>query len=418
MKQTDFHNDFPGRLVSIGENLVAFVPAPLPPEFTLTPKISGLCDEAMIALGGLRQIIPFLPNPHLMTGPFLRREAVLSSKIEGTHTNLEQLYLFEAEGGGDNSAVGSPDAREVLNYVRALQHGLERIKQIPICGRLLREMHEILIEGLPTDRGANKRPGEFRNNQAFIGARDITRARYVAPPAHEINRLFERFEGFVNSAESSLSALIWIAAIHYQFEAIHPFADGNGRIGRVLISLLLATRNLLPEPLLYLSAYFERHRDEYSQHLWEVSRAGSWESWIEFFLEGVRHEAEDASARARQLLKCREEFLAKFRGKRGKAADLIEALFCNPVITVRGAQNRLKLKTYPGAQKAIDALEECGLLALARTKPKVYIAKPVVDILSPETTRVKQDDDAQARRSKKNRQSAGQTQVSTAGTDR
>jgi Fic family protein len=404
MKRTDFTSNSPGRTVSIGKELIAFIPDPLPPELALTPRISGLCDDAMIALGGLRQIIPFLPNPHLMTGPFLRREAVLSSKIEGTYTNLEQLYLFEAEG---NEAGGqgpdASDAREVLNYVRALQHGLARIKEIPICGRLLKEMHAILIEGLPTERGANKRPGEFRDNQAYIGSRDIVAARYVAPPEGEINRLFSKFERFINSDDSSLSALIWIAAIHYQFEAIHPFADGNGRIGRVLVSLLLATRKLLPEPLLYLSAYFERHREEYARHLWDISRSGSWEAWIEFFLEGVKREAEDASARARKLLSCREQFLSKFRGKRGKAADLIETLFCNPVISVRMAQERLKLKTYPGAQKTIDALEECGLLVLARTKPKMYIAKPIVDIVYPETPTEAERDHPKDRRGRKRR---------------
>jgi Fic family protein len=401
MKRTDFSPDFSGKLVPIGDDLVAFLPAPLPPELTITPRISNLCDEATIALGGLRQIIPFLPNPHLMTGPFLRREAVLSSKIEGTHTNLEQLYLFEAEGDEERATIGDSDAREVHNYVTALQHGLKRIQEIPVCGRLLREMHEILMEGLPTGRGAYKRPGEFRNTQAYIGSRDLAAARYVAPPAPEINRLFDNLERFVNAGDSPLPTLIWIAAIHYQFEAIHPFADGNGRIGRVLISLLLAVRNLLTEPLLYLSAYFERNREAYGQHLWEVSRAGKWDAWVEFFLRGVKSEAEDASTRAHELLKCREEFLARFRGKRGQAANLVEFLFCNPVVTVRAAQNHLKLRTYIGAQKVIDSLEECGLLTLAREKPKMYVAKPVVDILSPDKPVQKQPEQSRSSRTGK-----------------
>jgi Fic family protein len=383
MRTTDFAESYPGRLISLSGEVVAFVPNALPPNLRMTPAIRELHDEALLALGGLREIIPFLPNPQLITAPFQRREAVLSSKIEGTRTNLEELYVFEIEGLPNRGAESAQaqDAQEVHNYVRALEYGLAKLPRLPVCGRLLREMHAVLMEGT---RGAFLRPGQFRSGQAYIGSGDILSARYVAPPANELEPLFRDFEEFVIAGGKDLPSLVWVALIHYQFEAIHPFTDGNGRIGRLLILLLLASRGILTEPLLYLSAYFERNRRAYYDHLSRITHSGAWEDWLLFFLEGVRHESVDAARRAREVLRLREKYRAELQARRGKVFELVDALFRFPATTVRAAQKLLGLKTYHGAQKNIELLIAHGILSPGEVsgKTQIYVAKPIIEILS------------------------------------
>lgn len=235
-----------------------------------------------------------LPNPHLLIGPFLHREAILSSRIEGTHATAKELVLFEAMP----QSLSTPDVKEVANYVQAMKYGLARLKELPVCLRLIKELHEILLKGV---RGDQHRPGEFRDEQNLIGeqGQSPAQARFVPPPHKDMIEALYALEKYM-ATPTDIPVLIQLALIHYQFETIHPFMDGNGRIGRLLTTLLLCERGCLPDPLLYLSAYFERNRDAYMDALLLVSQRGSWEDWIIFFLRGVLEQAKDA----RDIVKC------------------------------------------------------------------------------------------------------------------
>ncbi len=272
MRKEDFTAKASGRLVSTLEGHLAFVPDPLPPtNFSLDQKSIHLLAEASGALGKLSGIGSMLPNPDLLINPFQRREALMSSRIEGTTTGMEQLLLFEAQPtAGENEL----DTREVLNYISAMHFGLLRLQQLPVSLRLIRAVHEKLLQGV---RGHDQRPGEFRHIQNHIARPHSTmdESRYMPPPVQEMHASLSDFERYIHES-NDLPFLIRLALIHYQFEAIHPFMDGNGRIGRLLITLLLCERGYLPQPLLYLSDYFERHDDEYRDHLLGVSKAGTW----------------------------------------------------------------------------------------------------------------------------------------------
>lgn len=386
MDAHSFTKRSPGRLVSTPFGCSAFVPEKPPARLELSLACQRANEDALLALGELRAIIPGLPNPDLLTQPFMRREAVLSSKIEGTRTELEQLYLFEsAEKAGNNLIEEPADAREVYNYVRALEHGLERLSAMPVCNRLLKEMHGILLEGVSDARGQQKSPGEFRRAQAYVGSSDIQAARYVAPPAASLETLMGQLERFINDEATRLPTLVKAAIIHYQFEAIHPFADGNGRVGRLLTSLLLSAWKILAEPLLYLSAYFERNKTDYVNHLWEVSRDGRWEEWVLFFLQGVATEAADATNRAKQLLSLREEYRAKLQRAKGTAnlLELADRLFEWPVTDITGAARSLGM-TFKGAQKNVDKLVAYGILEELpkRSRNRIYLAKQIIQLIS------------------------------------
>jgi Fic family protein len=384
MKATDFTDGFPGTIEPISGGAVAFHPNPLPPGLQLGRAIREANDFALLALGELRAAIPSLPNPDLITKPFLRREAVLSSRIEGTYTELEQLCLFEVDSGKqrrDNLSEADQDAREVLNYVEALEYGLAQLDGLPICNRLMKSMHARLLDGV---RGTDNRPGEFRNVQNLIGRdRDFRKARFVPPPAVAVEKCMRDLETYINNPDDSFPVLVRIALVHYQLEAIHPFRDGNGRVGRLLISLLLAAYGILPQPLLYLSAYFERNRDRYVEHLWQVSRRGAWNEWVLFFLEGVKTEAEDASRRARRLLDLQDKYraAAQSRGS-GALVTLVDCLFDSPMITVPIAMKLLKM-TYNGARGNIDKLCEDGILvgSTSRKRNRIYTAFEIIKVL-------------------------------------
>lgn len=376
----------PGRLVDTPFGGCAFLPDKPPMRLPLPLAIAKANEQALLALGELRAIIPGLPNPGLLTQPFMRREAVLSSKIEGTRTELEQLYLFETEEkSGAAAGETAEDAREVYNYVRALEHGLRSLTQMPICNRVIKEMHGILLEGVSHVRGQYKTPGEFRQAQAYVGSSDILAARYVAPPPASVEVLMGQLEHFVNDEKVHLPTLVRIAIIHYQFEAIHPFADGNGRVGRLLISLLLAEWRILSEPLLYLSAYFERNKTEYVNHLWEVSRDGRWDEWILFLLKGVANESADATNRAKTMLALREKCRNDLQQAKGASSllALADKLFEWPVIDVSEAARALGM-TYKGAQKNIEKLVARGMLDELTNRPrnKLYVAKQIIGLLS------------------------------------
>jgi Fic family protein len=378
-----------GRLVRAweGDGICAFVPNRLPAKVDFLGDIRDESEKAMFCLGKLSAIIPNLPNPELLTEPFMRREAVLSSKIEGTKTGVGQLYLFETEEKSGNKRQDDDlgDAREVLNYVMALQHGLEQLREIPVCNRLMRDMHRILMDRVADDRGLHKSPGEFRNQQVYIGKdSDIRNARYVPPPSTEVPALMADLEQYINDCQKELPTLVKIALVHYQFEAIHPFSDGNGRLGRVLISLLLSSLNIIDQPLLYLSAFFERNQNEYVQNLWHVSRYGAWYKWVKFFLQGVIEESNDVIARAKRLMLLRESYRQSLQASRhgSSSLGLIDFLFHWPIVSVPDVAKKLDM-SYPGAQKIVEKLAGSDILeeVTGRRRNRLYIAKEIIKIL-------------------------------------
>lgn len=379
MQPSDFSADSPGRLVRTLDGHCAFLPHPLPPPFSFDATILQMLSEADRALGQLAGVGAMLPNPHLLIGPFVRREAVLSSRIEGTVATAQQLVLFEALPGGRPSA---PDVHEVANYVKALEHGLTRLKKLPISLRLIREIHGVLLKDV---RGEASRPGEFRPTQNFIGraGQTIEAARFVPPPVSEMHKALNEFERFLH-APSDLPALVQLALIHYQFEAIHPFMDGNGRVGRLLISLLLCERGLLPQPLLYLSVYLESHRDAYIDHLLRVSQTGSWSEWIGFFLRGVAEQSRDAISRSQELMDLRKEYQRRVQSPRASAllVQLVDDLFANPAMTIGQARKRLEV-TYRSAQQNVEKLVKAGILRehTGRSRNRIYVAPEIVSII-------------------------------------
>ena len=293
-----------------GERFQAFVPSPLPPEPSLVidAALLGLSEKANRALGRLDGISALLPDTELFLYQYIRKEAVLSSQIEGTQSSLSDLLLFEIE-----AAPGVPldDVQEVSNYVAAMKHGLQRLDEgFPLSLRLLREIHEILLSH---GRGMHKQPGEFRRSQNWIGGTRPGNARFVPPPPERLADCLGDLEKFFHEEETGLPVLIKAALIHVQFETIHPFLDGNGRLGRLLITLMLCQQQVLIQPLLYLSLYFKTHRDSYYDQLQRVRREGDWEGWLRFFLQGVFETATGAVDTANALLELFEQDRQRIR---------------------------------------------------------------------------------------------------------
>jgi Fic family protein len=371
-----FTSDAWGSLTRTAGGNPAFVPDPAPRRLSLPPDVVDLLDEASFRLGALQGLGARLPNPQLLVAPALRREAVLSSRIEGTQTTLAELYAAEAE---QLQLVTSPDVQEVSNYVEAYQHGLERLAAIPLSLRLIRELHERLMRGV---RGAGKQPGEFRSYQNFVGGATEADATYVPPPVPRMHECLDDFERFLH--DRSLRPLVQAAVLHWQFEAIHPFGDGNGRVGRLLIGIFLAERGLLPEPLLHLSAYFERTRPAYYAGLLRVSTHGDWNGWLAYVLEGVRVQAEESRAIADRLLALQERYREQLLGARASrsALALLDALFANPVVTTRTAQAILGASA-PTARAAIRTLEARGILEeqSGRRWGRVFQAAELLDVV-------------------------------------
>jgi len=364
------------------EGCWSFVPAKLPPTVEPSWELARETSEADRKLSELAGTARTLPNPHLLIGPFSRREAVLSSKIEGTVASLSDLMSYEALG---SRRTDRADVREVANYVTALEYGLQRVADIPVRLRLMRELHERLMRGV---RGGELTPGEFRKRQNWIGdpGCKIADATYVPPPPSEMMAALDEFEKYMY-LPSDLPPLVRMAMLHYQFEAIHPFIDGNGRIGRLLISLMLVTDGLLPQPLLYLSAFFERHRSDYYRLLLEVSQRGNWTEWIIFFLRGVAEQAEDAIVRANKLQKLSSEYRDQLQSSRAAAAllKLADRLFKTPIITVQAAMKILG-QSQPSAQHNIDRLVEAGILeeVTGRQRNRIYVANRIMRIVEDE----------------------------------
>jgi Fic family protein len=324
-------------------------------------------------LGGIGRLIP---NPHLLIGPHLRLEAVLSSRIEGTKTDVGQLLRFEA--GEAPSADEADDAREVQNYVLAMEHGLRRVRDgFPVSIRLLRELHGMLLSGV---RGQHRRPGQIRASPVWIGGSTLEDAVFVPPPTDAMLAAFSDLERFLHEQEMPL--LVQLALAHYQFEAIHPFLDGNGRIGRLLIPLMLVLRDALTQPLLYLSAYFEQHRSEYYDHLLMTSQHGDLIPWLRFFLRGVRRQARDAEERTVRLVELQHELRTALldEGRPNSVVRLAEHLFSVPIITAARAEELLAV-TRPTAHAAIDALVGRGDLVevTGRERGRIYEAPRIFD---------------------------------------
>jgi Fic family protein len=371
-----------GKLVRATGGYWAFVPGPLPPRIEWDDALVSIMSEADIALGTLSGLGETLPNPHLLIYPFIRREAVLSSRIEGTQSSLSDLLLFEA-----TQVEKRGDVREVQNYVRAMEYGLKRLNEMPLSLRFIRELHGVLMEGV---RGGHATPGEFRRSQNWIGSAGATlnEATYVPPPVMEMQECLGQLEKFLHS-ETRLPPLIEAALVHYQFETIHPFLDGNGRIGRLLVTLLLCQRNVLSKPMLYLSAFFEQHRKDYYDLLLKVSSSGAWREWIEFFLKAVAVQSEDSVSRSRRLQELQHSYMQLARDQRMSptAMQLVDLLLMKPVVSTKTVQESLKI-TYPGAQKAIKALQEVGILTevTGRKRDKAYAANDVLKALDGETS--------------------------------
>jgi Fic family protein len=377
MKPQDFKTRETGRVVKLPHGVYAFVPAPLPPKLTFDAQLAVEQSRADAALSELAGVGRLLPNPHLMIDPLMRQEAVLSSRIEGTRASLSDV--LQAEALDLDSAHGSTDLREVRNYVAAMTHGIARLKTLPLSLRLVRELHEKLMHNV---RGHYATPGEFRRTQNWIGPQGSSpeTAAYVPPPIDEMNQALANWETFLHQRDA-LPDLIQCAVMHEQFEAIHPFLDGNGRVGRLLITLFLIERSRLPQPLLYLSAFIEAHRQEYYDLLQRVRTHGDWSGWMKWFLRGVAETARDAAARAAQLVTMRETYRARIAGK-ATATRLLDCLFVNPYVNVNRARTLLKCSA-PTAGKAIAQLEERSILieATGRQWNRWYVAREILDVL-------------------------------------
>ncbi len=372
-----FQNSPSGRLIRASGEYWAFVPHPLPPKLEWDNSLVSLISKADLALGTLSGLGETLPNPHLLIYPFIRREAVLSSRIEGTQSSLSDLLLFEA-----TKVEKQRDVREVQNYVRAIEYGLKRLDALPLSLRLIRELHGILMERV---RGEHATHGEFRQSQNWIGPPgcSLNEASFVPPPVPEMQDALDQLEKFLH-ADIDLPPLVQLALIHYQFETIHPFLDGNGRIGRLLITLFLCERGILTKPLLYLSAFFERHRREYYERLLQVSQKGAWGQWIQFFLQAVVNQSSDAVQRSRRLLALHQDYHRTSLEKHlpPTAGQLIELILMRPVLNPRIAQELLGV-TFPAAQKAIRVLEDEGILVeiTGGKRNKTYVAEEILRIL-------------------------------------
>jgi len=365
------------RLVRARGGYHAFVPAPLPPKLAYGDDLVLGLSRADAALSELAGLGRHLPNPHLLIAPYVRREAVLSSRIEGTTTSLAELLLDEVAEGA--TGRDPHDVQEVRNYVTALGYGVTRLKTLPLSLRLVRELHARLMKGV---RGEHATPGEFRRSQNWIGRPGSTleTAVYVPPPPEELMETLGAWERFLHE-RNTVPDLIQCGLMHEQFEAIHPFLDGNGRVGRLLIVLFLMERGRLSQPLLYISAYIEEHRREYYDVLQAVRTDGDWTVWLRFFLAGVEAISKEAVQQAGKLMSLREQWRERLAGSRN-AVRLVDALLVNPYMSVARAQRALNVSN-PTARQAVTRLQKLGMLTeiTGRAWGRLYLARPILRII-------------------------------------
>lgn len=377
MNPADFTCPDAGKVVH-AHGYAAFVPARLPPQLVYDARLALALSRADAALSELAGLGRLLPNPHLLIAPYVRREAVLSSRIEGTRADIGDVLLDEMQA--DVPHGDAADLHEVRNYVRALEHGIKRLSKLPLSLRLVRELHARLMKGVRGDRAA---PGEFRKTQNWVGDAGSTPATalYVPPPPSEMLQALNDWESFLH-ARDEMPHLVQCALMHEQFEAIHPFLDGNGRVGRLLITLFLIERGRLSQPLLYLSAYLEAHRSRYYHLLQAVRTRCDWHGWLLFFLDGVATTACDAIQRAGRLMDLREKYRKRLAGS-ARASALLDQLFVNPYITVARAAELLEVSN-PTARQAVALLQKQRLLTevTGRKWGQLYLARPIMSIIS------------------------------------
>jgi Fic family protein len=377
MRAEDFRAPAAGRLMTTMDGALAFIPAPLPPAIEYDAELVLALSRADGKLSELSGLGRQLPDPHLLIAPYLRQEAVLSSRIEGTVTTLSELLIDQA--GGAASARERDDLREVRNYVTALEHGLARLAELPLSLRLVREVHDQLMRGV---RGGSSAPGEFRRIQNWIGPPGSTpaTATYVPPPVTEMTEALGQWERFLN-VRDSMPVLVQCALMHEHFEAIHPFLDGNGRVGRLLITLFLVERGRLSRPLLYLSAFIDARRSDYYDTLLRVRTDGDWRGWLLFFLAGVAETAERAAQQTASLMDLRERYHELLR-RAPRAVALVDQLFRSPYVTTAGAAHALGV-SIPTAKRAIDKLLAAGVLEDVgeRAWRRVYVAPEIMRVI-------------------------------------
>lgn len=356
----------------------SFIPEPLPPEINWTPQLIRSLSDADRLVGQLSGEGKQLPNPHLLMRPFIKREAVLSSRIEGTQATLGELLANDAGASVNRSP---DDLKEVSNYVKALDHGTQRLLSLPLSLRLICEIHEKLMEGV---RGDFATPGQFRKSQNWIGPAGCTlqNATYLPPSPDMLLDCLGQWELFLH--DTKLPPLVQAGMLHYQFEAIHPFLDGNGRVGRLLIILFLIERNILTSPILYLSAFFEATRSEYYDRLLAVSQQSQWNLWLEYFLNGIARMSEDALSRAERINLLIQGWRENVAGQKPKVLfDIIGLLAENPFWTTKKIAERLEV-AFTTAQRAINVLLEKQIISQtdqAAQRDRVFCATAIMDIL-------------------------------------
>lgn len=362
-----------GKVTKTLTGYTAFIPNPLPPPIAWAPALINSLSRADHLLGQLSREGNRLSNPYLLMRPFITREAVLSSRIEGTQATIGEILANEAGVHVDRSPN---DLQEVQNYIVALDYGLKRLQDFPLSLRVLKEIHEKLMQGV---RGAHAAPGEFRRTQHWIGTPGCTlaTAKYVPPPPDELISTLGLLETFLH--DRTLPPLIHIALCHYQFEAIHPFLDGNGRMGRLLITLLLIEQKLLPSPLLYLSAFFEATRDEYYRQLYNLSSKGTWEDWLTYFLNGIAIQSADVLSRAERINGLLNDWKIQASSV---APQVIEYFAVNPFLTIKKISEQLDV-AFTTAQRTIKKLETLGIITQTTDsqRNRVYCATKILAIL-------------------------------------
>lgn len=372
-----FSDQAPGEFVRTSGGFYAFVPEPAPRILNLSPSAIVHLNRAAHALGILDGVARRLPDARLLIAPYIRREAVLSSRIEGTQASMADIYADEAD---QPEFIHASDVAEIRNYIRAYEDGLAALDRIPLSLRLIRDAHKHLMKGV---RGNNRHPGAFRTYQNWIGGPTGDEAVYVPPPVPQMKTLLDDFEHYLH--DESLPTLVHVAVIHHQFESIHPFGDGNGRVGRLLISLYLHARELLTQPLLFLSGYFEETRAQYYDSLHRVHTHGDWDGWISYFLFGIAEQSKKAAELADRIFDLRSDYRSRMQRARVSSSTLtvVNDLFVNPLVTVRHIQN-LTGVSQPTAQKIIRDLESQDIIneISGRSWRTVYRADEIYDLLS------------------------------------
>jgi Fic family protein len=379
MDHTKFTDKMTGTLrkfrnASSGKDDWLFIPHPLPPNWTFPNELWPLLATAKESLGTLNGIGQTLPNPELLLRPLQNREAITSSSIEGTYVTPQELLLYELDPKEPSSPHDpAADWREVFNYGNALKQGCNLFAELPVCSRLICEMHKTLMTGA---RGERKSPGEYRRIQVQIGSA----AKYVPPPPSEVPSLMGNLELFANNGDLPYDPLVMCYLVHYQFEAIHPFSDGNGRVGRALLALMIYKWLGHTLPWLYMSAFYEKYRDEYTNNLFRISSDGDWATWIEFCLNGTITQASDAVRRCDRFQRLRKEFHERVRAPSPRSHKLIELLFEAPVLTISKIAKSFDV-TYHTARKDIEHLAKHGILAeVPNEHPRAFYAREIMQI--------------------------------------